>query len=179
MTFSNKNKLFLLALPAFYLLIAGVYLIHWIPFFTGNPDPVYAYLFNGMTLATGKMEVGHTDHPGTPVQCFAAIVIFIKHLFNHSIPLYQDVILHPESYLRAICTAISLVFAFTTWYTGHYLLKRTGNIFLALVFQLTHHFLVPTLCMRKTRSPNHFLLLPVCLSLHIYIINRSTKKRIL
>jgi len=172
----NKNKLLILALPAVYLIIAAVYLIHWIPFYTGNPDPVYAYLFNGMNLATGKIEVGHTDHPGTPVQCFAALVIFIKHLFHHNIPLYQDVILHPESYLRTICTAISLLFVFTTWYTGQYLLKRTGNIILALLFQLTP-LLGSNVMYAQNPQPESFLIIAGMLFI-AYIYYQSVYKKI-
>lgn len=155
---TRRDYIFPFILPAFYLLIAAVYIIHWIPFYVGNPDPVYAYLFNGMTLATGKIEVGHTDHPGTPVQCFVAIVIFIKHLFHYNIPLYKDVLLHPENYLRTICTSISLVCVFTTWYTGWYIFKRTGNIILALLFQLTP--LLGSNCMfGQNPQPESFLII--------------------
>jgi len=31
-------------------------------------DPVYAYLFNGTNLAQELFDIGHTDHPGTPLQ---------------------------------------------------------------------------------------------------------------
>ncbi len=172
----RRNKILILVLPAIYLLIAGVYLIHWIPFYAGNPDPVYAYLFNGMNLATGKIEVGHTDHPGTPVQCFAAIVIFIRHLFHHNIPLYQDVILHPESYLRTICTAISLLFVFTSWYTGYYLFERTGNIILALLFQLTP-LLGSNVMYAQNPQPESFLIIAGMLFI-AYIYYQSVYKKV-
>lgn len=172
----RRNKIVLFILPAFYLLTAGVYLIRWIPFYIGGPDPVYAYLFNGMTLATGKIEVGHTDHPGTPIQCFAAIVIFIKHLFNYGIPLYKDVILHPESYLRTICTVISLLFVFTTWYTGWYIFKRTGKLILALLFQLTP-LLGSNVMYAQNPQPESFLIMAGMLFI-AYVYYESVYKTI-
>lgn len=133
----KQKHLLLLILPLVYLVMTGVFLVHWIPFYRHDLDPTYAYLFNGMNLASGKMIIGHTDHPGTPIQCFVAIIIYIKHLFNYGTPLYQDVIMNTESYLYVICATISVLFVLTTWYTGYYLFKRTGNIILALLFQLT------------------------------------------
>src|ERR1700733_2281067 len=102
-------KLFLFFLPVVYLILSVSLLIAWNSFYISRPDPAYAYLLNGVNLAGGHMEIGHTDHPGTPVQCFAAIVIFIKHLFTNNIPLYQDVLLHPESYLYAISITFVLL----------------------------------------------------------------------
>lgn len=132
-----RQKPLLLILPAFYLLVTGVFLINWMPFYMNDPDPVYIYLFNGMTIASGNLKVFYIDNPGIPVQYFCAIVIYITHFFNHGIPLYQDVLLHPERYLYTLSVVISLGFVFTTWLAGRYLLKRTGNLVLALLFQLT------------------------------------------
>jgi len=102
-----------------------------------EPDPSYIHLFNGMNLASGNMEIGNTDNPGTTIQCFAAVVIFIKHIFSGSTnPLYQDVILHPEGYLF-VCSALLLIlFAGINYITGAYVYRRTGSIGLSMLFQL-------------------------------------------
>src|SRR5579885_2870698 len=89
----------LFILPLLYL-VATVLVLHRIwPFYSLFPDPYYAYLMNGVNLASGHMEIGHIDHPGTPVQCFAAIIIFFTHFVTDKGILYHDVLSNPEKYL--------------------------------------------------------------------------------
>src|SRR6185312_9669299 len=129
--------LLLCVLPVVYLLFTGVFFFYWRPFYTIGPDPIYIYLFNGMTMAGGDWKIFYIDNPAIPVQCFCGMVIYIRHLFNHSIPLYQDVLLHPESYIYTLCVTISILYALVTWATGRYVFKRTGNLVVSLLFQLT------------------------------------------
>jgi hypothetical protein len=89
-----------------------------------------------MNLAGGNWEIGHTDHPGTTVQVFAAAVIFIQHLFNLSHPLYKDVILNPERYLFTCSVILFALFVIANYLTGAYILRRTGSIGTAMLFQL-------------------------------------------
>ncbi len=137
MSFINRKYLLLVLLPAIYLLYSGVFFVPWKPFYRIGPDPVYIYLLNGTTLASGNIAIAYVDNPGVPVQCFSAVVIYIKHLFNYNVPLYHDVLLHPESYLYAICTTISVLFSLIVVYTGYYVFKKTSNLAMALLFQLT------------------------------------------
>jgi len=88
-------------------------------------------------MAGGDWKIFYIDNPAIPVQCFCGMVIYIRHLFNHSIPLYQDVLLHPESYIYTLCVTISILYALVTWATGRYVFKRTGNLVVSLLFQLT------------------------------------------
>jgi len=131
------SSFLLLLLPIVYLILSGTFFVNWRPFYRIGPDPVYTYLFNGMTLAGENIEVGYIDNPGIPVQFFSAAVIYIKHLFNYSVPLYHDVLMHTESYLHAICASVSILFVLISWFTGYYTFKRTGNPAIALLFQLT------------------------------------------
>ncbi len=133
----SRKYFLLLILPIIYLFFSGVFFINWRPFYTLCADPVYIYLFNGMNIATGKLSIHYIDNPGIPVQYFCALVIYIKHFFNHNTPLYQDILLHPENYLYAICTSISVLWVIITLYTGYYVLRRTGSLPLAILFQLT------------------------------------------
>ena len=154
----RQKKLLLLILPIFYLIITGVFLVKWLPFYTTNPDPVYIYLFNGMTIASGHLKITYIDNPGIPVQYFCAAVIYINHLFSHSTVLYQDVLMNPEGYLHAICTIITLLFVLILWTTGYYILKRTGNIILAILFQLT--LLIGKNCLyAQNPTPDSFIIL--------------------
>jgi hypothetical protein len=127
----------LLILPVVYIILAGLFFVYWRPFYTIGPDPAYIYLFNGINIASGNVKIFYIDNPGIPVQVFSAVVIYMQHLFNHRIPLYQDVIMRPESYLYVLCTTVGILYALITLATGQYVFRRTGNILVALTFQLT------------------------------------------
>ena len=135
-----KNKLprfILLFFPVLYISFAFIDLSEIGGFNISGPDPIYAYLLNGTNLASGNLEVGHVDHPGTPVQCFAAMVIFTKHLVSGKLPLYQDVLSDPESYLYACSIVLILLLGLVTYFTGAYIYRNTGNIILSMFFQLS------------------------------------------
>jgi hypothetical protein len=100
-------------------------------------DPVYPYLFNGLNFASGKLVVGHIDHPGTPVQCFAAVIIRVIHLFRGEISLAKDVLSNPELYASCICHAIALLVCLTTFYVGYNIYKKSNQLWKGLFFQLT------------------------------------------
>lgn len=81
------------------------------PFWLGsNSDPDYAYLLNALALAIAKMPA-HTDHPGTTLQAFGAVVLRATHLFFGRANIVDDVLLRPEFYLRAINFAVLALFA--------------------------------------------------------------------
>lgn len=83
------------------------------------------------------MDVGNTDNPGTTVQCFAAIIIFIGHLFSGSkLPLYQDAFLHTEGYLMACSVVLIILFVGINYLTGAYIYKYTQNTGLSMMFQI-------------------------------------------
>lgn len=130
------RKLLLLILPISYLVLSIIYLKGIKQFYINTWDPTYLYLINGTTLASGHLHVGNIIPPGTPVECFTAIVIFIKHLFTGgSTVLYQDVLLHPESYLFACSTVIIFLLSLVTYLTGTYMFRHSGSMGLALLFQ--------------------------------------------
>jgi len=133
---SNIKNYGILAVVPVYLTIVGfIYLKNILALYLYTPDPVYAYLMNGVNLASGHIEVGHADHPGTPVQCLEAIIIFIKHALTGNQIIYKDVLSNPESYLHAICITFVLLLSLVTFLTGKYVLKHTGSIGEALLFQ--------------------------------------------
>ena len=101
----------------------------------GN-DPIYPYLLNGTNLAGGHLEVGHIDHPGTTVQSYAAVVIFIQHLLSGNLPLYQDVLSNPENYMYTCSIILVLLLGLVTYYTGKYIYRNTHELMAAILFQL-------------------------------------------
>jgi hypothetical protein len=129
------TKWLLLILPFFYLVLSFVFLSSIKQFYISHLDPAYEYLLNGTNLAGGHFRIGIDEHPGTPVKIFAALVIFIKHLFFGTGVLYQDVLMHPESYLYTCSVILALLLFFATYFAGTSVFHRSGNIGLGLLFQ--------------------------------------------
>jgi len=69
-------------------------------FWQGRIAPDYPYLFNSLSLAYYYGDIGHTDHPGTPVQFLGAVIIKLTYWFQNS---PENLIIHilknPELYL--------------------------------------------------------------------------------
>ena len=107
-------------------------------------DPSYAYLANGLNLAQlNGSSVGHIDHPGTTVQVICAIVIRIVHALNfQNEDLVQSVFKNPEYYLNYINMAFVFMIAFTLLILGFVIYRLFGNIYAALIFQLSPFFSV-------------------------------------
>ena len=99
-------------------------------------DPVYAYLMNGLTFALGSTDIGHTDHPGTPLQLFIAFLIHIIGWVRGSTNLATDVITHPESYLRVISVALIAINCVMLWLLGFFAFKNLKSRNLAVFIQL-------------------------------------------
>ncbi len=100
-------------------------------------DPNYAYLFNGLNLARGVFEIGHTDHPGTPLQIIYAIIIRITFLFNNKHDLAESVLSSPESYLLPIFYVIIFINVVVVYLLGFYSYKHSESIRTAIFMQLT------------------------------------------
>ena len=132
-----KSRLVLILLPLLYVAFMFAF-FHQVGFFyTTMPDCSYPYLLASTNFASGHIETGLVQHPGIPVEYIAAIIISIRHLFAGSGPVYQDVLMHPESYLYTTSVVLMLVLGLVIYFTGTYIYKNTKNIGLALIFQLT------------------------------------------
>lgn len=143
---TDRKRLFLL-LPVTYIALAVIFLQGIKQFYIGNFDPEYPYLLNATNIASGHFRVGNIEHPGTPVDCFAAIIIFIRHLFSPGTELYKDVLLHPESYLFTCSITLTILLALATFWAGNYVYRSSGNIPLALLFQAAPLFYADTIKM--------------------------------
>lgn len=99
-------------------------------------DPTYAYLFNGLNLASGHWEVGHTDHPGTPLQLITMLVIKATNLFRKE-SIIDDVLRHPELYIKLTVLFLILLNTYAIYYLGKTVFSITQNIKHALFLQLT------------------------------------------
>jgi hypothetical protein len=135
----SQNKYFLLVVPVCLFVFMLFRLFELRYFYQGWYDPVYGYLFNGLTFALGSTDIGMVDHPGTPLQLIIAALIKIIALFRgtSSIYLADDVIGHPESYLHIISIFFIMVNCCSLWMLGLFSSKHFQNIPLAILIQLT------------------------------------------
>src|SRR2546427_10904976 len=86
--------------------IAGSY------YLSGTFDPEYVYLLNSLNLLNIHPP-SHTDHPGTSLQIFDAIVILRYWLFTCAvgpcISLDDSVFINPQDYLQTIKAILYLL----------------------------------------------------------------------
>lgn len=134
----QKNKeaiiFFIVPLLLFVFMLFRLAELH--AFFQGWIDPVYAYLMNGLTFALGSNDVGHIDHPGTPLQLLIALIITIAGWIHNSGDLATDVLTHPEYYLRIISITLILINCTVIWLLGYVAYKKLKNIQLSVAIQL-------------------------------------------
>lgn len=134
--FRERRNLVFLVVPLmlFVLMLFRVVEIHC--YFQGWYDPVYAYLTNGLTFALGSNDIGHTDHPGTPLQLFIALIITIIGWMRGANDLATDVLTNPETYLRIITIALIAINCAMLWMFGLFAYKKLQNRNMAVVLQL-------------------------------------------
>ncbi len=140
----------LFILPLIYALLSYLFYSQTKYIYTTNPDPAYVYLLNGTNLAGGNLEIGHFDHPGTPVQLLAAVIIFLTSLFLGHGAVYESVLSNPEMYLAVCAFVLISLMLFSVYKSGALVYRHTGNIIQALFFQLLpivsytaiHHFIL-------------------------------------
>lgn len=136
MKYIYTRKWLLVILPLFYCILSFIFLDGLNQFYICNSDPTYVYLFNCTNIASGHFRSGNIVHPGTPVEIFAGLAIFIKHLFTHSTVLYQDVLMNPESYLYTCSVLFSLLLSYAIYFSGSYVYRYTGSLGQSILFQI-------------------------------------------
>jgi hypothetical protein len=102
--------------------------------FEGDPD--YIYLLNGLELLTFRSPT-YYDHPGTPVELMAAIVItlaWLVSLLQQGVSNIQDhVLAHPVLYLNWVNAAFVLCNACALGFFMSRLRSASGRLFPAMV----------------------------------------------
>ncbi len=152
----TKDRLIALSfwiLPVCFLIVAMMYVqsagtIHLL-----GVDPEYAYLFNGIILAHLHPDAYGIFHPGTPVQILIALVSRVVHLFRPGMPLWEDVMLNPEIYIKATIitgNAINTIFLFLL---GYFVFRYSKNIIVSLVLQATPFAFLMTLEVSRRMMP--------------------------
>lgn len=126
----------------------------------GGYDSSYCYLLNSLSLATGH-SVGHIDHPGTPLQVFGVLIIFLTWLFEPSKKdLITSVLTQPELYLAAITWTVASINFVIIFFIGRAAFKLAGNLWQSMILQLTPLFSAYLLFTGFGRvSPEQFILM--------------------
>lgn len=96
------------------------------PIYRLYTDPAYQYLLNGLAVTVGSGP-GHTDHPGTSVQWLVGLVSQAFHIVTGpGIPLIQDVVQRPETYLLVNAVLLVLLQAGALLFLGWRILGSFG-----------------------------------------------------
>jgi len=134
------NTILLLILPA-VMVVLGLRQLHAVqPFYQFDYDPNYVYLLNGLLLIQGHSP-GHYDHPGTPVQMLAGLVILFRWLVTRLTDpndggIVRSVLAEPEIYLATISKTFLALAALANVYLGHRIQRASGRICYGLMAQL-------------------------------------------
>lgn len=101
-------------------------------------DPEYAYLLNGINIASLEV-VGHTDNPGTTVQIYSAMILGVSHFLDASKKnaLRHVVLKNPDHYVeleRKVSVIINGATIFMLGIVSFFFLK---NIWFSLILQIT------------------------------------------
>ncbi len=127
----NRYSFLLLFLPIIYIFL---FWIPGYPFYLTSIDSEYAYLFNGLNISRFRFNLGHIDHPGTPLQYIVAINIWVRQLFHMDKSIIENVVSNPEAYLRSVYFSIIFLNGFSILFLGIIIQKAKG-LTLAIIFQ--------------------------------------------
>jgi hypothetical protein len=133
----TKNKFLAYLVLPLILFFTGLSFFHEMAlYYLRSIDPEYAYLFNGLTIARLRFELGHIDHPGTPLQILIAISIWIIQPFRSQNSMAENVISNPELYLRTTFYLILVFNSIALYYLGKTAGKIRG-VWAGILLQLT------------------------------------------
>lgn len=98
------------------------------PFWRFYADPPYMYLFNSLSLATGKAPK-HVDHPGTSLQWLMAGIEHVTFSISGSEEsLAGDIAWNPEKYLQVTGVVLAVLFAASASFLAFQLLRYLGGL---------------------------------------------------
>lgn len=133
----KKHYLILLILPVCFIVFSLSLRSAEGPFYNGLADPSYVYLINSLSLAQmNGYNIGHVDHPGTPLQIAGAVVVKVIFTFsNVKSSLAEDVLYRPEVYMNAIDHTLILLNSLGLFIMGVVIYSVRKNILSVMFFQ--------------------------------------------
>jgi hypothetical protein len=115
---------------------------------------------NATSLARG-VDAGHIDNPGTPVMEIGACILWIHRALEGPTTdsLQYEVLKNPDKYVNLFRQSFILLIALSLIITGWIVYSKTGNIWSAIIFQITPFLSVNVLEHAWTKvSPEPILL---------------------
>jgi hypothetical protein len=103
-----------------------------------NSENSYSYLLNSLLILKGQPPA-HTDHPGTTTQLFGAACLRLSS-FQTRQHLINDVLDHPETYIKRVHRALLCVTAFILWTIAIVVSVLFGDILKGLALQIPVFF---------------------------------------
>jgi hypothetical protein len=134
-------------------------------------DPDYPYLLNSLHFVNLNSP-RHTDHPGTTVQLFGALVLkisyFIQSLLNQMIPPVTEAVLgDPETYLGYINFGLIVLIVISTFLVGFISLRLCRMPILSLTLQITPFLMISSLEAMTRVNPEPLL---ICVAQFLVIL---------
>jgi hypothetical protein len=134
---SLRKASLLLVAPVLFLFLHGLFSEARGPFYLAvHYDPEYAYLFNGLNLISG-VAPNHVDHPGIPLQMFAAGCIKLANIGSTTDATIRTALAHSEAYLKGLNSALMGCYFIAQLLLGVLVCRKTGSMAAALFLQAT------------------------------------------
>ncbi len=132
-------------------------------------DPEYAYLFNGALLGQLKIDLGHIDHPGTPLQILIAFISRIIHVFHTGHSYSECIILFPEVHLKYTNISTILLNGVVLYIAGLLLYRKYHRLIYSLFIQSSPFFAILTITVLGRVIPESIIGI-ACILMIYYII---------
>ena len=159
-----KKLLFLLIAPLAYFFL-GSYIHQVIGLYSlRSADPEYIYFISGLSVANGKLMLGHIDNPGTPLQYLAALVFRVLYLLrDHRVSFNEDVLANADLYLRVLNLMLTAVVGVFMYFAGKAAYRITSRLSYSIVLQLAPLFTNIIFGTIGRITPENLMPLPVML----------------
>lgn len=137
----NLKKYFLLIIPLAYIFL-GSYIQQIAGFYSlRGADPECIYFISGLSIANGKLMLGHIDNPGTPLQYLAALVFrLVYFLRSHRVTFNHDVLSNFDMYLHVLNLVLTTVVAAFMYFFGRIFYRISNNLTYTVLLQLSPLF---------------------------------------
>ena len=130
------------------------------PYYLNYYDPGYVYLVNSINMMEFE-DIGHTDHPGTTLQIFGAVILKIILAGKTDAQILDIVFSDPEYYLNILNKSLILINCIALFCLGIFVYSKTSNLIMSLLLQLTPFISFEIFYGLVIVSPENFLILSV------------------
>ncbi|MBX7043058.1 MAG: hypothetical protein K1X85_09155 [Ignavibacteria bacterium] len=126
-------------------------------FIKSRYDPSYIFLMNSLNIANLSPS-DFTIQPGLTLQTIGALSIKFFRLFDYPADMTESVIYNPETYLRALEIEFALILAMSAFLAGYALFRYSGDIYAAMMIQLSPIISINISYVAATYSPDSLLM---------------------